>query len=150
DCGNMTTTAALFDLVGDEYRLIARAVSPTTIRMPWNDIVVGIQEAIGQISDITGRLLLTEGGALITPEQQSGSGVDFFGVTISAARPLSVIVAGLLEDVSIASVRRALESIYSHEVGTFTLDTSHDEQAQIHAVLKEKPDLLFIAGGADG
>lgn len=150
DCGSVTTTVALFDFVGAEYRLIARAVSPTTIRMPWRDIVVGIQEATTQIADITGRQLITESGELITPEQQNGSGVDFFGVTISAARPLNVLIAGLLEDVSIASVRRALESIYAQEVGAFTLDTSRDEQAQIQSVLKEKPDLLFIAGGADG
>lgn len=150
DCGSMTTTVALFDLVGDEYRLIARAVSPTTLRMPWYDIVVGIQEAAGHISDITGRPLITESGELITPEQRNGSGVDFFGVTTSAARPLKVIVAGLLEDVSIASIRRALESIYAQEVGALTLDTARDEQAQIQSILKEKPDLLFIAGGADG
>lgn len=150
DCGSITTTVALFDLVEDEYRLIARAVSPTTIRMPWHDVVVGIQEAASQVSAITGRPLITESGELITPEQQNGAGVDFFGLTISAARPLKVIVAGLLEDVSIASVRRALESIYAQEVSAFTLDTSRDEQSQIQAVLNERPDLLFIAGGADG
>ena len=150
DCGSTTTTVALFDLVEENYRLIARAVSPTTIKSPWHDILIGVQDAIRQLSEISGRPLLSEQGDLITPAQKNGSGVDFFGVAVSAGKPLKVIIAGLLEDVSVSSARRAVESIYANEVGAFTLDAHQSEQDRVAALLEKKPELIFISGGADG
>lgn len=149
DCGSTTTTVALFDLVEDGYRLIARAVAPTTVRAPWHDILLGVKKATGKISEITGRALLTEEAELILPQQRNGAGVDFFGVTISAAKPLTVYVTGLLEDVSVASARHALESVYTEVVGSFTLDSSQDAEAHIQNILQARPELIFISGGTD-
>ncbi len=149
DCGSVTTTVALFDRVQDHYRLVARAVAPTTAKAPWRDIVTGMQKATAKIAAITGRSLLTEDGDFITPQQRSGSGVDFVGVTISAAKPLKVFVAGLLEDVSVASARHAIESIYADEVGSFTLDSFQQVEQHIQKIIESQPELVFISGGTD-
>lgn len=149
DCGSTTTTVALFDLVGDSYRLIARASAPTTVSTPWQDILVGIQSATKRICEVTGRTILTEEGEFIVPQQSSGAGIDYFGVTVSAARSLKVFVTGLLEDVSVASARHAIESICAEQVGAFTLDSTEDAQNQIQKILESKPELIFISGGTD-
>lgn len=150
DCGSTTTTVALFDRVEDDYRLIARGQAPTTIRQPWQDVLLGIQWATEEITKITGRSLQTEHGELISPEKRDGTGVDFFGLAFSATRPLRVMVAGLLEDVSVASARRALQTIYAQEVACLTPDTATNDQELIQVILQEKPELIFISGGADG
>lgn len=149
DCGSTSITVALFGLVEGSYRLIARAMAPATHKAPWHDILLGIQDATERISEVTGWPLLTDDGDIIMPQQQSGAGVDYFGVTVSAAKPLRVFVTGLLEDVSVASARHAIESIYAQEVGAFTLDSAQNAEQQIQAVLESKPELIFISGGTD-
>lgn len=150
DCGATTTSAALFDVAAGAYRLIACANAPSTTHAPWSDVVTGIQEVVRQISETTGRALLSEDGDLIRPRQKSGAGVDHFGATLSAPPPLRTLVAGLLEDVSVASARRALQSIYAEEVGIFSLSDNLSEQARINLILEERPDVILLAGGTDG
>ncbi|HSM55352.1 MAG TPA: glutamate mutase L [Candidatus Sulfomarinibacteraceae bacterium] len=150
DCGSTATTVALFDITETGYRLVAQAVAPTTAAAPWADVSVGVQVAIGQLSKITGRPLLTDDGDLIIPRQENGAGVDRFGVTVSAAPPLRLVTAGLLEDVSLASARRAVRTIYAQEVDSFSLNDTRDEQEQIEAMITLEPDLILLTGGTDG
>lgn len=150
DCGATTTSAALFDVAAGAYRLIACANAPTTAHVPWLDVVMGIQEAVRQIAEVTGRTLLSEDGDLIRPRQKSGAGVDHFGATLSAPPPLRTLIAGLLDDVSVASARRALQSIYAEEVGIFSLSDNRSEQARVNVILEERPELILLAGGTDG
>ena len=88
DCGTVTTTVALFDTVAGHHRLVARASAPTTADAPQSNLLVGIRQAIRQISEITGRVLLDERGQLMMPAHTTGAGVDHFGATVSAAPPL--------------------------------------------------------------
>jgi hypothetical protein len=150
DCGSSTTTVALFDITENGYRLVARATAPATSGPPWLNIVTGVQQAIARISEITHRPLLTESGHLIIPTRENGTGVDHFGVTVSAAAPLRLITAGLLEDVSLASARRAAHSIYTQELDTFSLNDSRNEQEQISALLEQEPEVILLTGGVDG
>ena len=150
DCGATTTTATLFDVAAGAYRLIACASTPTTAHAPWSDVVTGVREAIRRISEITGRTLLSEEGDLIRPRQKTGAGVDHFGATLSAPPPLRVLIAGLLEDVSVASARRALHSIYAEEVDVFSLSDNRNDQARINVILEERPEVILLAGGTDG
>lgn len=150
ECGSVTTTVALFDVVDGVYRLIARASVSTTVSAPWSDIIVGVQQAIARLVEITGRPLLTENGSLIMPAQPTGPGVDNFAATCSAAEPLQAIIVALLEDVSLASARRALQSVYYQEVDFFSLADSRSESEQVKSLLTHQPDLVLVAGGVDG
>jgi hypothetical protein len=149
DCGHITTSVALFDAVAGRHRLIACAAAPTTTGTPLSDITIGIQQAVSRIEAITGRTLLTQSGDIISPVQPAGSGVDYFGATVSAAPPLRAVIAGLLEDVSVASARRALNSVYAAEVESVTLADTRDEETQINALLTQEPDVVILAGGTD-
>ena len=149
DCGSMTTTVALLDVVEDSYRLVARATAPTTTFAPISNSVQGIQQAIGRISEITGRTLLNEQGGLIKPTRANGAGVDHFAVVASAAPPLKTLLVGLYSDVSLASGRRVLHSTYAQEGDTFSLADTRSEAEQLTTIVNLEPDLVLITGGTD-
>ena len=150
DCGTSTTTVVLIETVGNSYRIIAKASVPTTAVPPWNDISQGVQEAILQITEITGRTFLNDHGGLIRPTQADYSGVDRFALVSSAAKPLRTLLIGLFEEVSMVSARKALRSIYYQEIDNFSLSDTRTEQEQIVSLLQASPDLYVITGGTDG
>src|ERR1700737_1595337 len=93
DCGSVFTKVSLFGLVEGQYRLMARGEAPTTMAVPQEDITIGIIQAIAIIEHITGRHFIDE-GSIISPEQDSGDGVDVFIATISAGGPIRLVVLG--------------------------------------------------------
>jgi hypothetical protein len=150
DCGSTNTTVALFDVVEGSYRLIARAIVPTTTGRPWFDLSQGVRQAIQQIVRVTGRQLFYEHGALIIPQRTDGSGVDRFALVISAAPPLETLLVGLFEDVSLASARRAMRGTYAREMQYFSLADNLTEQERITTIMQNPPELIFLVGGTDG
>lgn len=150
DCGTVNTTVTLFDVVNGAYRLIAQATAPTTVAAPWSDIMRGIHQAVQHITTVTGRPLLNDQGTLIKPAKDNGAGVDKFAAVISAASPLTTLLVGLFDDVSLASARRALHTVYAHEIDTFSLADTRSEEEQVEAILRLQPDLIFIVGGTEG
>lgn len=150
DIGSSTTTVTLFDFVQGRYRLLSRSAAMTTAGPPWFDVSSGLHQAINQISDATGRVLLNEQGSLLRPRRANGNGIDEFGLVVSAGAPLRVLLAGLLEEVSINSARNVLESVYAEEVDCFHLSDSRDRPAQVMAILKSQPDVILLVGGTDG
>lgn len=150
ECGSVTTTVALFDVADGAYRLVARSSAPTTARAPWLDMQAGVQQAIAQLTEMTGRILLTEHGDLIRPVQLNGTGVDSFVFTISAANPMTAFLVALLDDVSLASARRALHSIYAQELDHYSLADNRSQKEQVAALLEKQPDIVLIAGGTEG
>ncbi len=150
DCGHVNTTVALFDVAVDSYHLIARATVGTTAEPPWNDITLGVRQAIHRLTAVSGRPLLDRKENLIKPARANGSGVDHFAFSTSAAAPLQTILIGLSDDVSLSSARRALDNVYTNEIDKFDLSDDRDEKEMVKAFLKLKPDLIFITGGTDG
>ncbi len=150
DCGHSHTTVTLFEQVEGYYRLIGRGKALTTSGPPWYDLSRGLQQAISQISDATGRPLLNEQGGLIRPNRPDGAGVDEFGAVVSVGEPTRVLVAGLLGDYSIASARKALQAVYANEVDCFSYADDRDGPAQVMALLKLRPDIILLVGGTDG
>ena len=89
DCGSVFTKVALLGVVEGQYRLLARAETPTTAYPPYRDITVGVLQAIYELERITGRKIASR-GQIITPEQNDGDGIDAFVVALSAGGPLTV------------------------------------------------------------
>src|SRR5450432_2610642 len=93
DCGSVFTKVSLFGLVEGQYRLMARGEAPTTTSAPQEDITLGVIQAINVIEYITGRRFVDK-QRIISPEQDSGDGVDVFIATVSAGGPLRMVVLG--------------------------------------------------------
>src|SRR5206468_11065360 len=83
DIGSLYTRAAMFDVVGDEYRFVARASANTTSEAPANDVMAGVYSAVRELEQITGRKLIDE-IRLLMPQRADGHGIDLFIATLSA------------------------------------------------------------------
>jgi uncharacterized protein (TIGR01319 family) len=156
DCGTSTTKAVLLDVVDGQYRLVAYSEAPSTADAPWEDISIGAIDAIRRLEVTMGRAFLDAQNQLISPEQAEGSGVDCFLAVSSAAKPLRVLLSGLVRDVSLASARRAALSTYATLAGVLSLEQTSSADAlrtaddDINAIWHGKPDVVCLVGGTDG
>src|SRR5436190_16311265 len=121
DIGSLYTRAALFDVVGDEYRFVARASSATTAEAPSNDVTAGVFNALHDLEQITGRKLSDE-NRLLMPQRRSGSGIDLFIATSSAPPAILLVVTAVSNDISGVSAMQAAQSTYTQVVSHITLD----------------------------
>src|SRR5437667_10451377 len=112
DCGTVFTKVSLFGLVEGQYRLMARGEAPTTITAPQEDITIGVIQAINVIEYITGRRFVDE-RRIISPEQDSGDGVDVFIATVSAGGPLRMVVLGAVNPALEALSEQAISGLYA-------------------------------------
>ena len=156
DCGNSTTKAVLLDVVEGQYRFVAYSEAPSTADAPWEDVSIGAIDAIHRLEATTGRVFVDAENQLISPEKADGSGIDCFLAVSSAAKPLRVILSGLVRDVSLASVRRAALSTYTEIVDTLSLeqpgsaDLVRTADDDINAIWHGRPDVICLVGGTDG
>ena len=150
DVGASTTRAVLFDVVEGEYRFLATGAAPSTAEAPFRDVSDGAREAIANLQSVTGRTLLDGERKLITPGQADGTGVDAFAATISAGPALKTVIAGLLSDVSLESARRLAETSYTRLLDTVGLNDRRRPDQQLDSLLRVRPDVIVITGGADG
>ena len=155
----------MFDVVGDEYRFVARASANTTSEAPYNDVTAGVYNAVRELEQITGRRL-TDETRLMMPQRIDGDGLDLFIATSSAAPALRLVVAAVSSDISQTSAMRAAQSTYTQVVSRLTLDEGMREiptdesllansaatawlQAQVDKLLALPPDVVLMAGGVD-
>jgi hypothetical protein len=106
DCGSTTTKAILIEKKGDEYRLIVRGEAPTTVEAPFDDVTMGVLNAVGEVEELTGRKLLDEKGRVISPARDN-VGTDLYISTSSAGGGLQMMVAGVVRSMTAESAERA-------------------------------------------
>lgn len=148
--GASSTRAVYFDVVEGQYRFIASGQAPSTAEAPFNDISLGVHEAIRNLQTVTGKIFLDPDNQLITPVQADGSGVDAFAATLSAGPALRAVVVGLLSDVSMESAQRLADTAYLQVLETFGLNDQRKPDEQIDAILRARPDVIILTGGTDG
>jgi hypothetical protein len=147
DCGSSFTRVSLLERVETGFSFIAHAMAPTTTEPPWSDVSAGVRHAIEQITDTTGWSLLDDTGTLMIPRVR-GAGVDLFLVTCSAGRPLRVVLAGLMSQVSLASLERAASGSYVEVLGSMARDYANlqgeNQLSGVHASAGsvQRPDSL--------
>ncbi|MEN8241751.1 MAG: glutamate mutase L [Chloroflexota bacterium] len=149
DIGSITTRAALFDLVEGRARFLASGSAVSTAGPPLFDASEGVRFAMDQVSDISGRILTQEDGRPIIPFTGGGAGVDFFSTTFSAGSPLKTVVVGLLDEVSLTSAKNLADTTYTNVIASVSLSNSGKPETYIDKILKERPDVILIAGGTD-
>jgi hypothetical protein len=152
DIGSVNTQAVLIALVDGSYRFVARAQSPTTQEEPWADVSIGVRHAVQQLQSVTARPVLSDDGNIISPEHDDGSGVDLCVITSSAAQPLRVVLAGLVGELSLDSVRRAAAGTYTSVEDVISLlgHGRKTDEMRAKSILAVQPDAVCIAGGTDG
>lgn len=150
DCGTVITKLLLLEQVEDSYRLIAQAETPTTLAPPWNDVSVGVLQAITEIEAVTSRALFLQ-GRLVTP-RQGMDGVDAFVVILSAPDPLRVVLAGLVREMSLESARRTAMGTYSQIEAILSREGNMRSPQELWArtIRDVGPDVILLVGGVEG
>src|ERR1700684_2634988 len=83
DCGSTTTKAILIERQPDgKYRLTVRGEAPTTVEAPFDDVTVGVVNAVREVEELSGRTILgapeVNGGRPMAPSQDAQTGVDLY------------------------------------------------------------------------
>jgi len=107
DCGSTTTKAILIEKEADgSYRLKVRGEAPTTVEAPFEDVTMGVLNAIAEVEELSGRKILDESGKIISPAK-GGVGTDIYVSTSSAGGGLQMMVAGVVRSMTAESAERA-------------------------------------------
>src|SRR4030042_3116065 len=78
DCGSTTTKAILIEKKGEEFRLIVRGEAPTPVEAPFEDVTMGVLNAVGEVEELSGRKLLDDNGRIISPAKGNNVGPDIY------------------------------------------------------------------------
>ena len=99
DVGSTTSKAILIKKVMGEFRLVGRCEAPTTVEAPFEDVRVGVRNAVKQVEDLTGIHFLMKDRSL-----KKGT---FYVSTSSAGGGLQIMVSGVIRRMTAESGERA-------------------------------------------
>lgn len=159
DCGSTTTKAILIEKKDGEYRLTTRGEAPTTVEAPFDDVTVGVVNAVRELEELSGKRLLnvtdeTKGAtgksAIITPRQDDTTGADLYLSTSSAGGGLQMSVAGVVKTMSAESANRAALGAGAIVIDTVAVDDGRKDHEKIERIRQLRPDMLLMSGGTDG
>ena len=158
DCGSTTTKAILIELQPNgEYRLVVRGEAPTTVEAPFDDVTVGVVNAVREVEELSGKTLLRrdgerdgKGGGLITPAQNEKIGVDLYLSTSSAGGGLQMTVAGVVMSMSAESAQRAALGAGAIVIDVMAVNDNRKEHERVERLRQLRPDMILMAGGTDG
>lgn len=174
DCGSTTTKAILIEKQGDEYRLVVRGEAPTTVEAPFDDVTVGVLNAVREVEELAGRRILTDGptsnvqrstsnvqpneepgtkneerGTIQVPGKD-GAGVDMYLSTSSAGGGLQMTVAGVVKTMSAESAERAALGAGAIIIDVIAVDDGRKEYEKVQRIRELRPDMILVSGGTDG
>ncbi len=144
-----TTKLYLFEVVDGRYHLLVTSEANTSFRPPYKDIKEGFFSALDQLQQITGRTFVDQDMNFLIPSQSDGSGVDLVAITFGFLDLVSIITAGLLDDVSIASLSKVVNQTHLKHADQIRLNDSRRIDEILSSVINIRPDLILISGGTD-
>lgn len=149
DCGSTTTKAILIEKRGDEYRLIVRGEAPTTVEAPFEDVTMGVLNAVGEVEELANRKLLDDKGVIISPAN-GDTGTDIYISTSSAGGGLQMMVAGVVRSMTAESAERAALGAGSIVMDVIASNDRRMPHEQIERIRRLRPDMILLSGGIDG
>jgi uncharacterized protein (TIGR01319 family) len=149
DVGSTTTKARLFGKKDGEWRYIVSGESPTTVEAPFENVCMGVRNAVKEIEELIGLKILSDEGRIMTPHQKGG-GVDFYCTTSSAGGGLQMMVAGVMVSLTGESANRAALGAGSIVMDVVAIDDGRQDYQKINRIRNLRPDMILVAGGTDG
>lgn len=148
DCGSTTTKAILVEKRDGQWQLVVRGEAPTTVEAPYDDVTVGVSNAVREVEELSGLKLLDDNGLL---HPASGNqGVDLFLSTSSAGGGLQMTVAGVVKAMSAESAERAALGAGAIIMDVIAVDDGRKDWQKIERIRSLRPDMVLISGGTDG
>ena len=150
DCGSTTTKAILIERQPDgSYRQTARGEAPTTVEAPFEDVTMGVVNAIQELAELSGRRLVDDDGTIIRPARGS-DGCDMYISTSSAGGGLQMMVAGVVKTMTAESAARAALGAGAIVMDTIASNDKRLPHQQIERIRHLRPDMILLSGGIDG
>ncbi|MCX6344552.1 MAG: glutamate mutase L [Armatimonadetes bacterium] len=150
DCGSTTTKAILIEKIDGEYRLSVRGEAPTTVEAPFDDVTVGVLNAVREIEELSGRKIIDDGGLIMRPASGEKTGVDLYLSTSSAGGGLQMTVAGVVKSMSAESAQRAALGAGAIIIDVIAVDDGRKDYEKVRRIRELRPDMILTSGGTDG
>src|SRR5438876_6825444 len=149
DCGSTTTKAILIERIDGDYRLVTRGEAPTTVEAPFDDVTVGVLNAVREVEELSGKTLL-EDGKVLTERRDDRTGADLYLSTSSAGGGLQMTVAGVVKAMSAESAQRAALGAGAIIMVVIAVDDGRKEYEKVERIRDLSPDMVMMSGGTDG
>lgn len=149
DCGSTTTKAILIEVVDGAYRQTHRGEAPTTVEAPFEDVTVGVHNAIGELEELSGRQIFDDAGDIILGATAK-RGVDIYISTSSAGGGLQMLVAGAVKSMTGESAQRAALGAGAIVMDVLASNDGRMPHERIERIRDLRPDMILLAGGTDG
>ena len=148
DCGSTTSKARFFKKIGSEYRFVASGEAPTTVEAPFEDVTLGVKNAVREIEELIGHRMLAPEGIIHTKSENEG--VDLYVTTSSAGGGLQMMVAGVVKSMTAESAQRAALGAGAIVMDVMAVDDGRKLHEKIDRIRYLRPDMILVAGGTDG
>ena len=149
DVGSTTTKARFFSRKSGEWRFFAAGEAPTTVETPYEDVTLGVRNAIREVEELTGHPILFEDGSGIVLPYDGKRGVDLYCTTSSAGGGLQMLVAGVITTMTAQSANRAALGAGAIVVDVVSMDDGRRDFEKIRRIRHIRPDMILLAGGTD-
>ncbi len=149
DCGSTTTKAILIERTPEGFRLAVRGEAPTTVEAPFDDVTVGVLNAVTEVAELAGRRLIDDEGRIILP-RRGEEGVDLYLSTSSAGGGLQMLVAGVVRSMTAESAERAALGAGAIVMDVLCSNDKRKPHEQISRIRHLRPDMILLSGGIDG
>jgi len=150
DVGSTTTKARLFHRIKGEWRFLVAGEAPTTVEAPYEDVTLGVRNAVREAEELTGHRILSRGGSGIVVPYDGREGVDLYCTTSSAGGGLQMMVAGNVKALTAESAERAALGAGSIVMDVIAIDDGRKDYEKIRRIRNLRPDMIVLAGGTDG
>jgi len=150
DVGSTTTKARFFGNRNGEWRFLVAGEAPTTVEAPYEDVTLGVRNAVREVEELTGHRILSEDASHIVVPCDGEAGVDLYCTTSSAGGGLQMMVAGFMKAMSAESANRAALGAGAVVMDLIARDDGRREFEKIKRIRNLRPDMILLAGGTDG
>ena len=150
DVGSTTTKARFFHKKNGEWRFYVAGEAPTTVEAPYEDVTLGVSNAVREVEELTGHRILSENGGGIVVPYDDKVGVDLYCTTSSAGGGLQMMVTGLIMTMTAESANRAALGAGAIVMDVIARNDGRQVYQKIQRIRGLRPDMILLAGGTDG
>lgn len=147
DVGSTTTKAIFLQLEAGKYKLKGLANAITTVESPYEDVKIGIYQAISELETTCKEEFLSpkadKNNLIFSPH------VSYL-TTSSAGGGLQILVVGLTLFDSAKSAERAAYGAGGVLLNTLAINDKRTTYEQIQIINNSYPDIILFSGGTDG
>jgi len=151
DVGSTTTKARFFrKMENGEWRFVVAGETPTTVEAPYEDVTMGVKNAVREVEELTGHRILAEDGEGIITPYNGVSGVDLYCTTSSAGGGLQMMVTGVIKRMTGESAERSALGAGAIVMEIFATNDKRPIHRKIQQIRNLRPDMILMAGGTEG